>query len=78
MEWVTEDDLNVVITPSAREISFLTMTERDQNVWKAILQFVLPGAVLAAGFAVWIVRRKRKNKLYFVISGDDAPTDGKT
>ena len=37
----------------------LTVTEQSANLFGTVLIFVIPGLLIGAGLAIWIVRRRK-------------------
>lgn len=55
----TEYKVNSSVPVKSYKVSTLVMTELNKNVIMVVVTVVVPVLLLAAGFAVWFVRRKR-------------------
>lgn len=60
LNWMcSSDDTTTVSIPSkSLEVSYLTLTAYDASFWKICVIGLIPGFFLAAGFVVWLKRRK--------------------
>lgn len=54
----TEEAANVSIPVKSLSVSYLNMTEYDSSFWKIWVIGIIPTLFLAAGFTVWMKRRK--------------------
>lgn len=60
LNWMCSSDENTTISIPSKslEVSYLTLTAYDSSFWKICTIGLIPGFFLAAGFVVWIKRRK--------------------
>lgn len=59
LNWMSENETNVSILGIDVSTTPLSTTESDVIVWSVITVFIVPLAILAGGFAVWIKRRRK-------------------
>ncbi|MBQ4067443.1 MAG: hypothetical protein IJD22_07360, partial [Clostridia bacterium] len=56
---VGDKDVSVSIIGKLMGQTYLQITEQDRTLWTAIIVGVIPAAVLIAGIAVCVIRRRR-------------------
>ena len=57
--WMAENQISLSILAKQLQVQALTLTAAQSSLWSIIVIFIIPLAVLAAGFVIWIRRRKR-------------------
>ncbi len=57
--WMAENQISLSILAKQLQVEALTLTAAQSSLWSIIVIFIIPLAVLAAGFVIWIRRRKR-------------------
>lgn len=60
LNWMTdtEENTSVSIPSKSLEVSYLTLSDYDASFWKICTIGLIPGVFLAAGFVIWLKRRK--------------------
>ncbi|MGN1408555.1 MAG: Gldg family protein [Eubacteriales bacterium] len=56
--WMCENKINLSIMAKQMQVEALTVTAAQSAVWSVIVVFIIPLAVFALGFVVWLRRRK--------------------
>jgi len=59
VSWMAENKISLSILAKQLQVEALTLTAAQSSIWSIVVIFVLPLALLAAGFVIWIRRRKR-------------------
>jgi ABC-type uncharacterized transport system involved in gliding motility auxiliary subunit len=59
LNWLTLDDALIVISPRAAPDANLNLSEGALALIAAVFLIVLPGALLASGWLIWLRRRRR-------------------
>ncbi len=59
VSWMAENKISLSILAKQLQIEALTLTAGQSGLWSVVVVFVIPLVLLAAGFVVWIRRRKR-------------------
>ncbi len=59
VSWMAENKISLSILAKQLQVEALTLTAGQSSLWSVVVIFVLPLALLAAGFVIWIRRRKR-------------------
>ena len=59
INWMSENTTNLSIMAKSMQVQALTIPELDASVWSTIVTIIIPVAIMAFGFIVWIKRRKR-------------------
>ena len=57
--WMAENQISLSILAKQLQVEALTLTAAQSSLWSVVVIFVLPLLLLAAGFVIWIRRRKR-------------------
>lgn len=58
LNWMSSNKTNLSIMAKQMQVEALTVPEADAAIWSAVIVFIIPIAVLAAGFVVWFRRRR--------------------
>ena len=59
VSWMAENQISLSILAKQLQVEALTLTAAQSSIWSIVVIFVVPLALLAAGFVIWIRRRKR-------------------
>ena len=59
VSWMAENQISLSILAKQLQVQALTLTAAQSGIWSVVVIFVLPLALLAAGFVIWFRRRKR-------------------
>ncbi len=59
VSWMAENKISLSILAKQLQVEALTLTAGQSGFWSVVVVFILPLALLAVGFMVWIRRRKR-------------------
>ena len=57
--WMAENQISLSILAKQLQVEALTLTAAQSSLWSVVVIFVLPLLLLAAGFVIWVRRRKR-------------------
>ena len=60
VKWTCEGDEVVSVSPKTVSNDYLTVTQSERNTVKFFLEFFIPFAILGAGIAVRLVRRRKR------------------
>ena len=59
LNWMSENKTSLSILAKQLQVESLTFTEAQSSMWTTVVTIVIPLAVLALGFVVWLRRRKK-------------------
>lgn len=59
VDWMSEQKTSLSILAKQLQVEALTLTESQRGTWSTVVTIVIPLAVLALGFGVWMGRRKK-------------------
>ncbi|MBQ8641379.1 MAG: Gldg family protein [Clostridia bacterium] len=59
VSWMAENQISLSILAKQLQVEALTLTAAQSGIWSIVVIFVIPLALLAVGFVIWIRRRKR-------------------
>ena len=52
----------ISIPAKSLSVNYLSYTQQSAVFWRTVVMILIPGAFLAAGFVIWIRRRKNSEK----------------
>jgi len=59
VSWMAENQISLSILAKQLQVESLTLTAAQSSLWSIVVIFIIPLLMLAAGFVIWIRRRKR-------------------
>ncbi|MBR6917743.1 MAG: Gldg family protein [Clostridia bacterium] len=60
IKWTCTGEESVSVSPKVMSSEDLVLNENQINLWRTVMEAIIPLAVLAAGFAVWFSRRRKR------------------